>query len=187
MGLRPRHFDRLTMTGRNRRGDARWERASEEHRNAVRGFAATARGLAPEAWSRPRAPGKWSPAQVAEHLVLAYEVIGRELDGGEGARIVVTGWRQRVLRWVVLPHVLFHRSFPLRAVSPRETRPHEASADRAAVLERMCTLADRVEHGLAARRDARLTHPYFGPVPALTALRFCAVHVEHHRRQIAAP
>ncbi len=158
----------------------------EEHRDAVGRFAATVEGLGADAWSRARAPGKWSPAQVAEHLVLAYEVIDREMDGGEGARIVVTGWRQRMLRWVVLPHILFHRSFPLRAVSPLETRPREASRDRAAVLGRMRELADRVERGLAVRRDARLTHPYFGALPALTALRFCAIHVEHHRRQISA-
>ncbi len=169
------------------RGEAGWKRAVEEHRDAVRRFVATAEGLGADAWVRPRAPGKWSPAQTAEHLVLAYEAVLRELAGGGGVRPRVTGWRQRVLRWVLLPHILFHRSFPLRAVSPREIRPPEVHSDRGALLARMRELAARTERELDAARatGARATHPYFGALPATPALRFMAVHVEHHLRQIS--
>ncbi len=169
------------------RGEAGWKRAVEEHRDAVRRFVATAEGLGADAWVRPRAPGKWSPAQTAEHLVLAYEAVLRELAGGGGVRPRVTGWRQRVLRWVLLPHILFHRSFPLRAVSPREIRPPEVHSDRGALLARMRELAARTERELDTARatGARATHPYFGALPAVPALRFMAVHVEHHLRQIS--
>jgi hypothetical protein len=31
---------------------------------------------------------------------------------------------------------------------------------------------------------ARLTHPYFGQIGAVRGMRFMAVHLEHHTRQI---
>lgn len=153
----------------------------------MRRFVAAADGVDAAAWARPPAPGKWSPAQTAEHLVLAYEAGLRELAGGAGIRPRATGWRQRLLRWVLLPHILFHRSFPLRAVSPREIRPGDAPPERAAVLARMRELAARAERELVAARvsGARVTHPYFGALPALVTLRFLAVHVEHHLRQLS--
>jgi len=43
---------------------------------AVTDFLTTAGALAPSEWGRHRAPGKWSPGQVAEHLVLTYELGG---------------------------------------------------------------------------------------------------------------
>ena len=170
------------------RADARWRRAVEEHRDAVRRFVATAEGLGADAWTRPRASGKWSPAQTAEHLVLAYEAALRELSGAPGIRPLVTGLRRVVLRRVLLPHILFHRSFPLRAASPREIRPPAVHADRAAVLARMRELAVQAERELEAARStgARVTHPYFGPLDALTSLRFLAVHLEHHLRQLSS-
>ncbi len=170
------------------RGEAGWKRAVEEHRDAVRRFVATAEGLGSDAWTRPRAPGKWSPAQTAEHLVLAYEAVLRELAGEPGVRLRATGWRQRLLRWVLLPHILFHRSFPLAVVAPREIRPPKVHADRGALLARMRELAARAERELDAARGtgARVTHPYFGALPAVPALRFLAVHVEHHLRQLSS-
>ena len=170
------------------RGEAGWKRAVEEHRDAVRRFVATAEGLAPDAWTRPRAPGAWTPAEIAEHLVLSYETALGELAGGPGIRPRATGWRQRLLRWVLLPHILFHRSFPVRAVAAREIRPTGTHTDRGAVLARMRELAARMERELDAARvsGAVVTHPYFGGLPATRTLRFLAVHVEHHLRQLSS-
>ncbi|HEX2190762.1 MAG TPA: DinB family protein, partial [Longimicrobiaceae bacterium] len=137
----------------------------------MRRFTAAAEGLDEAAWTRPRAPGQWSPAQVAEHLALSYEALLRELGGGPGLRPRVAGLRQRLLRWVLLPHVLFHRTLPVRVRAPRELRPADTPPDRAAVLSRMRAAAERLERGLDAGRatGARVTHPYFGPLPAVPA------------------
>lgn len=153
----------------------------------MRRFAASAEALGEDAWARPRAPGAWSPAQIAEHLALSYEALLRELGGGAGLRPRVTGLRQRLLRWVLLPHVLFHRTLPVRVRAPREIRPSEVPPGRPETLARMRELAARVERELDAARasGARVTHPYFGRIPAVPALRFCAVHVEHHHRQLS--
>ncbi|HEX8903733.1 MAG TPA: DinB family protein [Longimicrobiaceae bacterium] len=169
------------------RDDPRWDEAVEEHRAALAAFLDVAEGLSDEAWRSPWGPGKWTRAQVAEHLALAYEALLRELATGEGMRTRVPPWRQRLLRWVVLPHVLFHRSFPVRVASPREVRPPEPTMPRPQLLRRMRELGERFEqeHDRARRGGGgSLTHPYFGRVGPVKAMRFVAVHIEHHTRQI---
>lgn len=173
-----------------KRAEARWKRAAEEHRAALRGFLETARGVEEGRWARSLAPGKWSPAQVAEHLALTYEGVLREVEGGSPLRVRLSAVHRALLRWLLLPHILFHRSFPLRAPAVRELRPEgEAHPARDAVLPRLEALGERFERELDAAWRAgggRVTHPFFGSVPPTKALRFCAVHLEHHRRQLSA-
>ncbi|HEV2146922.1 MAG TPA: DinB family protein [Longimicrobiaceae bacterium] len=168
--------------------DPKWQRAVREHQDAIARCVAEAEAVPEEAWARPRARGKWSPGQVADHLARSYAAILGELRGGEGVRPRVPAWQQRVFRWTVLPHMLFHRSFPLRASAPREIRPAADTPDRAEVLGRLRALAAETERGMEAAlgSGATISHPYFGPLPLRTALRFCAVHVEHHTRQLRA-
>lgn len=170
-----------------RRDDPRWESAADEHRVAVATFLEAAERVPAGGWATPSAPGKWSPAQIAEHMALVYEALLRELAGEAAMAARLPPLRQKVLRWVLLPHILFHRSFPVRARAPRETRPGDAHPDRSTVLARLREMAERFEHELDRARatgDAHLTHPYFGSVPPVKTLRFCAVHLEHHRRQL---
>jgi hypothetical protein len=169
--------------------DPRWDEAVDEHREALAAFLDAAEGLAEDAWSSPWAPGKWTRAQVAEHLALTYEVALRELATGQGLRVRVTGLRQRLLRWVLMPHILFHRSLPVRVTAPREIRPPDATAPRAVILRRLRELGVRWEAEMERAIGAGgggLTHPYFGAIPPLKAMRLMAIHLEHHTRQIAA-
>ena len=169
--------------------DQRWQAAAREHEAAVRAFVETAEQLPPERWNAPVAPEKWSPAQITEHLALAYEAMMRELSGGGAMAPRAAGWQQRLLRWFLLPHILFHRKFPSGARAPRETRPAEGNPDQAAALARLRDVADRAQRELieTERRGTKqvMTHPYFGAISALRALRFSAVHVQHHHRQIS--
>ncbi|HVG45057.1 MAG TPA: DinB family protein, partial [Longimicrobium sp.] len=125
--------------------DPRWDDAADEHRAALAAFLDTAEQLRDDAWNAPWAPGKWTRAQVAEHLALTYEIAIRELTTGQGLRVKVTGVRQRLLRWVLMPHILFHRSLPVRVVAPREVRPPEVTVSRAALLRRLRELGVRWE------------------------------------------
>ena len=170
------------------RDDSRWDEAVDEHRAALAAFLDVAEQLDDEAWRGPWAPGKWTRAQIAEHLALAYEVLLRELATGEGVRPRLPPFRQKLLRWILLPHILFHRSFPVRVASPRETRPPVVTAPRPELLRRLRDLGERFERELDLARRAgggSLTHPYFGRVGPVKAMRFIAVHIEHHTRQVA--
>jgi hypothetical protein len=171
------------------RDDPRWDEVVEEHRTALAAFLDTAETISDAAWREPWAPGKWTRAQVGEHLALSYEAGLRELATGEPMRMKLAGLRLKVARWIILPHILFHRSLPLRARSPREVRPPEqVTARKADLLRRMRELGERYELEMdRARRDGggSLTHPYFGRLNPVKAMRFVAVHLEHHTRQIA--
>lgn len=166
----------------------RWAAAAEEHRVAVAAYLDSAGALDGAAWMRPWGAGKWTPAQITEHLTLAYEALLAELVEGRAMQLRMTPWRRRLGRWIILPHILFHRSFPLRVPAPREIRPGPPRAAQKEALRALERLADRFEERLEEAYRAGggwLTHPYFGPVDPVRALRFVAVHLEHHRRQVA--
>lgn len=164
----------------------RWRTVVDEHRVALAAYLDTAARLTPEAWNRPWGPGKWTPGEVTEHLLLVCEAFLSEVETGRGMQLKLTPWRRRLGRWFLLPHILFHRSFPPRAPAPRETRPDAPRADRDGMLEALRGLGERVEEALGRAHLAGggVTHPYFGLVDAVRALRLGAVHLEHHRRQI---
>ena len=161
--------------------------AREQHRRSVDTFISHAESVAPEEWELPLAPGKWSPAQVAEHLRLTYEVVCRELEGGEGIRLRSSWWLRPVLRLRFLPMILRGRRLPAGARAPREIRPGAGPFPRTALLQSLRDVAARAEETMADRRPGApgFTHHVFGRLQAGDALRFAAVHNEHHTRQIA--
>ncbi|HET7232774.1 MAG TPA: DinB family protein [Longimicrobium sp.] len=170
------------------RDDSRWDEAVDEHRTALAALLDAIEALRDDAWRAPWAPGKWTRAQVAEHLALSYEAAIREVGSGQAIATRVPPFRQKLLRLVVLPHILFHRSIPGRPRSPREIRPGEVTAPRAQILVRLRELGERFEHEMERAYHSGgggLTHPYFGKIGAVKAMRFMAVHLEHHTRQIA--
>ncbi|HEX2204676.1 MAG TPA: DinB family protein, partial [Longimicrobium sp.] len=125
--------------------DRRWEEACDEHRVALAAYLDTAEGLSDEAWTRPWAPGKWTPAEITEHLTMTYEVVIGEMETGRGMAMKTSGWRLRLLRWVLLPHILFHRSLPLKARAPREVRPASVRAPRHEALRQLQALGETFE------------------------------------------
>ena len=173
------------MTGRNLGRDRQWRRAAREHSAALESFLSRLASYPEPAWERPLGEGKWTPAEVTEHLALTYVAALRELEEGRTLAPRVSPARQTVFRWFLLPHMLFHRSMP-RAGAPRETRPTSPQATREELQQRLGTLARQVEERLKRQPDARLTHPYFGRIGALQALRLMALHLEHHERQLSA-
>lgn len=167
--------------------ERRLEKALDEHRAALQRFVSLVTELGDERWSRPWAEGKWTVAEVTEHLVLFYEAALRDLEGGAGVRLMVGGPMSHLLRWFILPHILFHRSLPRRVRAPREVRPTGRGLSRQAMLEALSEGARRFEEAVPpAQRDPRrtLSHPYFGRIRPLHFLRIASLHLDHHRRQL---
>jgi hypothetical protein len=159
-----------------------------EHRDSVSGFITVAEAIPAPDWERPLAPGKWTPAQVAEHLRLAYEVIGRELSGHPGLRVRASWWLRLVLRLRVLPTILRDGRIPEGALAPREIRPGPGPFPRELLLTHLRETAAATEAALAARMDGAgtgITHHVFGRLSPAKALRFLTVHNVHHARQLA--
>ena len=160
------------------------------HQRAVSAFIARAQDLSPEEWEAPLDAGKWSPSQIAEHLRLAYTVFSSELEGGQGLRVRVTGWKQAWVRLRFLGRILRSGQLPAGARSPREARPGDGPFDRPVTLAAIARAASQFEEALAGRWDhanTRLTHHVFGRMSAKKAVRFVTVHTEHHTRQLPTP
>ena len=166
---------------------AAWDAAARQHRAALASYVTRAGRLTSERWRAPRAPGKWSPAEISEHLALAYEVGLTELRGGPSAEIRTGFWQRLVLRWLVMPKLLAGGTLTRAVQAPREIR-HPVAGDQVATLVRLERLAETLERELdsaAARGPVRFTHPYFGALGAVQALGFLAFHARHHEAQVA--
>ena len=163
---------------------------SDDHGAAVEEFGRLAGGVPREAWRHPRGEGKWSPAQLVEHVALAYEQAAAELRGDAAGTTTTSPLRRRLLRWLVLPAILRTGRLPAGAPAPRALRPPADSApDRDTPVARFRAAAARFE---AAAVDAerggarrRVAHPYFGALSARTTWRLLTIHTRHHARQLA--
>ena len=166
---------------------AAWDAAAGQHRTAIASYLARARRLTSERWVVPRAPGKWSPAEISEHLALTYELGLGELRGGPSAEIRTSFWMRLVLRWFVMPKLLAGGTLTRAVTAPREIR-NPVAGEQAATLARLEQLAGVLEGELdvaATRGPLRFTHPYFGALSAVQALGFLAFHARHHEAQVA--
>lgn len=155
-----------------------------DHRRALDAFLARARAVDPANWNLPTREGKWSPAQVAEHLRLTYQVVGGELAGGTGLRIRSSWWLRTLLRFKVLPAILERGAIPANAGAPRELRPGPGPFDREATLAELTRLGAAFEATLPSRASATVTHHIFGTLKVPAMLRFATVHLDHHSRQL---
>jgi uncharacterized damage-inducible protein DinB len=167
----------------------RFSQALAFHRSVAVAFAAAAEEVAPEAWHRPRAEGKWSPAQITDHLIQTYDVVVRELDGGEGMRIRTPFLARMLLRMTVMPRLLRGGRFPERAPAPPELRPSKTPAGQpdavALFRQRAAEFEAAAERARTNNPRAGITHAYFGRASLPKSVVFCARHIDHHRAQIA--
>lgn len=159
----------------------------ELHQEAIRTYLARAGSLPDSGWIAPRAPGKWSPAELTQHLILTYEALVAELSGGPGIRVRFKGWRLLTLRLFVLPRFLKHGIVPPGVRAPKEIAPAAGDPDRAGALARL-QAASRTFEDLACDRERRVgtgvTHPFFGRLSLAQGVRFAEVHLRHHTGQL---
>src|SRR4051812_4339397 len=101
---------------------------------AVDEFFHRAAQVEPARWNKPRAHGKWSPAQEVKHVIIAYEAFTRDLLGGMPLRIVGTPFKRRIWRLYGLTWILRLGRIPRGAKATREMRPTETEYDQAELL-----------------------------------------------------
>jgi hypothetical protein len=138
-------------------------------------------------WTTPPAERKWSPAEVATHLILTYEHLIREQRGEIVIDVRVPRLKAWMLRRLVLPRLLAGRPIPPGVRSPREVRPSGTLPDVATAAARLGSVAETWaslmsrNHG---RGGGRSVHPMFGSLPLETMLQFVTLHTNHHCRQL---
>jgi len=155
----------------------------ESHHQAVGAFLAAARAVPPARWAQPRAPGKWSPGQVAEHLALAYEA-NRGVLHGE-TTMAAPRWLRPLIRKFLLMPVLRRGRFLPGSKAPRAFRPGQVPAAPAELLGRLSAAMTKFEADAAAVGTATIDHPFFGSLPLTDFVRLQEIHTRHHREQVA--
>ena len=165
----------------------KWDEAIARHEAAVTAFKETASEIPVESWLLPIAEGKWSPAQVAEHLNQTYLVVIRELRGERGIRIRSPWILRQVLRQTVLRSIYRKRQLPKGARAPSEIAPKVVDQTPEQAVEKLFQLASEfaaVARTTETEKGRKLTHHIFGEIDVLSGIDFIAIHIEHHHRQI---
>jgi hypothetical protein len=133
-------------------------------------------------------PGKWTPAQIVQHLAIGIDGSGRTFESRRAKpsmrrRPRTAGQRLGCLLVLRLGWIIPGRE------SPPDVRPTE-HPDRAAVERQLrdgVARFLRLDRELAERsRDLFVKHPYLGDLTLPEWLRFHALHSAHHAKQIRA-
>lgn len=161
--------------------------ALEAQRRAADAFKAAALAVRDDVWNVPRAPGKWSPAQLTDHVGVTTRV-ARQAVGGT-ARM---GGIPRLFRWI--PRALFFdrilvNGFPLRSRGPRVFAPAPEPKPRAELLAQLDAEVTAFEADVHARvwgGKPTFEHSFFGQIAVADYVLFNARHLDHHREQLPA-
>ena len=158
------------------------EQALSESRAAVDQMIAAAERTGP-AWTSPRAPGKWSPSQVVEHVARAYEESANAASGAPTKFPTFPAFVRPVVRKLFLDRAIKGGKFPKgktnRALNPDQGSPTPAAAR--VRLEQAHAAFEQACRGCNGTFD----HSIFGKVSAADYARFQALHTLHHTKQIA--
>jgi hypothetical protein len=156
-----------------------------DNRAAVEEFVAKARRIDAATWSAPRPEGRWSPAQIAEHLVLVYEYNRTVVKGtaGRGAPRLL----RPLLRWLVVERTLKAGRFTRKGRAPAIFQPSAAPAPANELLTRLMAAVTGLEADIRSGHPAArhtLEHPFFGTTNMIDWMRLQAIHARHHRSQL---
>ncbi len=159
-----------------------------DNRRAVSAFLADAGAVPPSRWAQPRAPGKWCPGQVTEHVALAYE-LSRGLLHGTFPGKAAPRFLRPLIRTFFLNPILKRGRFGTGGKTPRPFQPAESPPAPEALISRLETAVGAFETDLAAAaRNGQTTidHPFFGKVPLAEYVRLQAIHTRHHQQQLSS-
>jgi hypothetical protein len=154
------------------------------NRAAVNDLLATAERSA-TTWTTPRAPGKWSPSQLVEHVAISLEESGNDVSGAPSKFRSFPKLVRPLLRRFLLNRVLARNAFPKartsRAFNPATgpSSPKEARARLEAALGRF----DQACRARAASGQPVQSN-LFGAVPVEDYARFQELHTRHHCKQL---
>lgn len=153
-------------------------------RNAVGALLSTADAIK-SAWKVPRAPGKWSPSQVVEHVARIMEESAKVAAGARSAFPTINPLLRPIARVLVFKRILRRKEFlKMKASEPMDPptgspTPREARVRLQVVLTRF-EKACRVR--AAGGQDVAST--IFGAVTVADFARFQELHVRHHHLQL---
>jgi len=154
------------------------------NRAAISDLIASAESAGP-AWMKPRAPGKWSPCQIVEHVARALEESANVVEGAPSKFPSLPSFVRPLLRGLLFNRVLKKGTFP-KAKTSKAFDPASGPALPADARSRLEGAMAKFERACRARAAAGQHVPstIFGTVSVADYARFQEVHTRHHRKQM---
>ena len=157
-----------------------------ENRKATDHFLATARKVPAAKWAQPVAPGKWSPAQIVDHIAVTTEVALKAINGDPSMGSIPKFLRFLPRKLGFDPTIKKGR-FPEKQRGPKVFAPspdHPAYEASAAKIERAITALESHVRTVLAAGTHSFEHSFFGRIAIIDYIRFGTLHTEHHERQL---
>ena len=137
------------------------------------------------AWTTPRAPGKWSPSQVVEHVARALEESANVVAGTPSKFPTFPTMLRPIVRGLFFNRVLRKGSFP-KAKTTKALNPATGPATPAEARRRLEGALARFDQACRTRAasEQSITSTLFGTVSVENYARFQELHTRHHRAQL---
>lgn len=159
--------------------------ALEANSAAVREMIAAAEQCG-SAWTTPRAPGKWSPCQVVEHVARALEESANVVSGAPSKFPTLPVFVRPLVRGLLFKRVLKKNAFPKaktnKAMDPA-SGPATTAEGRARLEGALAKFDQACRERAAGGQHVQST--VFGTVSVADYATFMAVHTRHHCKQVA--
>ena len=155
------------------------------NREAVNSLVAAAEGCK-SVWTAPRAPGKWSPSQIVEHVARSLDESANLVSGAPTKFPNLPFFLRPVARGFLFNRVLRTGGFP-KAKTNKAMDPASGPATPAEARTRLEGALARFDRECRACADAgngTIASGAFGSIPLVDYARFIEIHTRHHCKQM---
>jgi len=137
------------------------------------------------AWTAARAPGKWSPSQIVEHVARSLEESANMAAGRPSKFPRLPSVIHPVVRSLLFKRVLRKAGFP-KAKTNKAMNPASGPATPAEGRARLETAHQKFDEACRhiASHGERMRTTNFGAVPVEDYVRFMELHTRHHGKQM---
>jgi len=138
------------------------------------------------AWTSPRAPGKWSPSQIVEHVARSLEESANMAAGRPSKFPKLPGVVHPIVRGLLFKRELRKAAFP-KAKTNKAMDPASGPATPGEGRVRLETAHQKFAEACrqTASHGERMRTTIFGAVPVEDYVRFMELHTRHHGKQMA--
>ena len=137
-------------------------------------------------WTTPRAPGKWSPSQVVEHVLRGLDGAANAVSGAPSSIPMPPAFLRPLLRLLFFNRILKKGVFPKGFKAHKAMNPASGPATPAEARVRLEGALARFDQECRRRvaSGQRVVSTGFGTVSVEDFVRFSALHTRHHCKQM---
>jgi hypothetical protein len=137
------------------------------------------------AWTAPRAPGKWSPSQIIEHVARSLEESANMAAGRPSKFPKLPAVAHPIIRRLLFKRVLRKAAFP-KAKTNKAMNPASGPATPAEARARLEAAHQKFDEACRqiASHGERMRTTIFGAVAVEDYVRFMELHTRHHGKQM---